>query len=496
MKPALDWPTRHYIDGEWTASQGGQTLVSTSPATGEALAEVALAGPEDVDRAVRAARRAFDEGPWPWMEPLERGRYLVRIAERIRARLDDLALTDTLDVGKPLRDTAGFDIPCAADLFESYGGFADKIGGRCYGRLPDNVSMQFREPLGVIAGIVPWNFPFTNAAIKVAPILACGNCCVLKPSELSPLSALMLAEIADEVGLPPGVLNVVHGLGSDAGQALIDHPGVDKISFTGRHATGERVLEASKRGMKGVLLELGGKTPSLVFPDAPTANVVNGVTTGIFFNLGQVCVAGSRLLVHRSEHNALVDALAQKAEGLTQGDPRDPAHHLGSIANAEHLETIERYVDTAKREGGRLVTGGERRTGGDFDRGHYYRPTIFDGVTPEMTIAREEVFGPVLAVMPFDDEDAAVRAANDCEFGLMANIWTADGGRALRVARRLQAGRIAINGGGYLRPNLPVCGYKQSGIGAELGFDEVVHEYTNSKTILYGLGEEASPWPE
>lgn len=492
----LNWPTQLYIDGQWSDADGGKTLAVHNPATGDKLADVAHASAADVDRAVTAARKAFDQGPWPWMDALERGRLITKLAEKIRDNVDDLALTDTLNVGKPLRDTKGFDIPCAASLFETYGGLSDKIGGKCFGMQPDNVTMQFREPMGVIAAIVPWNFPCTNVAIKLAPILACGNCVVLKPSELSPLSALMIAQLADEVGFPPGVINVINGYGNDAGQALIDHPGIDKITFTGRHTTGAHMLEAAKKGMKGVMLELGGKTPSLVFPDAPLDHVVNGVITGIFINLGQVCVAGSRLLVHKKQHDELLDRIIDKAKNLKQGDPLDESNHLGSVATPTHLKTIESYVEKAQSEGAKKVVGGSRLTGGDLDKGLYFQPTVFDGVDPDMTIAREEVFGPVLSVLTYDDEDEAVRICNDCDFGLMANIWTADGGRALRLARRIKAGRIAINGGGYLRANVPVYGYKMSGFGAELGFDEAAHEYTNSKAVLYGLATEASPWPE
>lgn len=491
----LNWPTRMYIDGRWTPAADGGMLPVHNPATGEKLAEVALAGAADVQAAVGAARRAFDEGPWPRMDALERGRYLYRLAEAIRLRLEEFAQTDTLNIGKPIRDTRGFDVPCAADLFESYAGLADKISGRCFGALPDNVTLQIREPLGVIASIAPWNFPLTNAAIKLAPALACGNCVVFKPSELAPLSSLMLGEIADEIGLPPGVLNVINGLGATAGKALVEHPGVDKISFTGRLETARHIMDAAKIGMKGVMLELGGKSPSIVFPDAPIEHAVNGALTGIFFNLGQVCVAGSRLLVHETQHEELLERLVAKAKGLRQGDPLDETNHLGCIATPVHLQTIERYVDKARGEGAAMVIGGER-PGGALARGCYYRPTIFDRVTPTMTIAREEVFGPVLSVMTFRDEEEAVRIANDCAFGLMANVWTGDGGRALRVARRLRAGRIAINGGGYLRANVPVFGYKLSGVGAELGFDETVHEYTASKAILYSLATQKSPWPE
>ncbi len=487
------WPDKMYIDGKWVDGRSKTSWTIMNPATREPLAEIALANASDVDLAVTAARRAFDKGEWPRMDPLQRGRLLYKLAERIRESAEDLAMTDTLNIGKPIRDTLGFDIPCGADVIESYAGLPDKIAGHSYGGLPDNVTMQFREPMGVIAAIVPWNYPMTNAAIKLAPILACGNTVVLKPSEVSPLSALMLAKLAEEVGFPPGVINVIHGTGAEAGTALVKHPGINKIAFTGRHETGAQLMEAAKDGMKGVLLELGGKTPSVVFPDAPLDHVVNGVITGIFCHLGQICVAGSRLLVHESQHEELLERIIAKTQSLRQGDPTDPEMHLGCLATPTHCDFVRQRVEQAKQEGARCVLSG---TIPEDPQDCFFPPTIFDQVSPDMAVAKEEVFGPVLSVITFKTEEEAIRIANDSDFGLMANIWTTDGTRALRVARELQAGRISINGGGYLRPNVPIYGYKKSGFGAELGFIEAAHEYCNSKAVIYSLATEKSPWPE
>lgn len=487
------WPNQMFIDGKWVNSVSGKTWKVVNPATGDTLADVAMANAEDVNLAVTAARRAFDAGEWTRMDPLVRGRLLFRLAERVRGAMHDLAMTDTLNIGKPIRDTLGFDIPCGADLFESYAGLPDKIAGNSYGTLPDNVTIQIREPLGVIAAITPWNYPLTNAAIKLAPILACGNTVVLKPSEVSPLSALMLARLAEEVGFPPGVINVIHGTGAEAGAALVNHPGVDKITFTGRHQTGAQMLEAAKLGMKGVMLELGGKTPSIVFPDAPIEQVVNGVVTGIFCHLGQICVAGSRLLVHESQHADLLERIIAKTKGLRQGDPTNPDNHLGCLATPLHCDFVRQRVEQAKQEGARCVQTGKVPSD---PQDCFYPPTIFDRVTPDMEIAQQEVFGPVLSVITYRTEAEAVQIANDSSFGLMANIWSTDGTRALRIARQLRAGRIAINGGGYLRPNVPIHGYKMSGFGSELGFQEAVHEYCNSKAVIYSMATEKTPWPE
>jgi len=303
----------------------------------------------------------------------------------------------------------------------------------------------------------------------------------------------MLAKLAEEVGFPAGVINVIHGTGAEAGTALVKHPGVDKITFTGRFQTGAQMLEAAKGGMKGVLMELGGKTPSVVFPDAPVDHVVNAVITGIFCHLGQICVAGSRLLVHESQHDDLLERIIAKTKRLRQGDPTDPEMHLGCLATPSHCDSVRQRVDQANQAVARCALSG---TPPKNAQDCFFPPTIFDRVTPGMMVAREEVFGPVLSVITYKTEAEAIQIANDCDFGLMANIWSADGTRALRVARQLRAGRIAINGGGYLRPNVPIYGYKMSGFGAELGYIEVAHEYCNSKAVIYSLGTEKSPWPE
>ena len=490
----LDCPTGLFIDGQWIETP--ERLEVINPATGESLGRISVAGRTEVDAAVRAARRAFDSGPWPRLDPLERTRVLYRIAEACRAAAGELAMADTLDIGKPIRDNAGFDVPAGIELFETYAGLTDKITGRSWPLFPESVTFQLREPVGVIGAIVPWNFPFLNAAIKIAPALACGNCVVFKPSELAPHSAMMLARIAERAGLPAGALNIVNGTGAVTGQAMLDHDGLDKIAFTGRLQTGRRIMESCQRRFRRFSLELGGKTPSVVFPDAALECVADHALTGIFCHLGQVCVAGSRLLVHESIHDELLERIVSMTKRLRQGDPADPSNHLGCLATASLLPTIQSYVDGAVAQGAKLVIGGKQPDDQALAGRPYYSPTILDGVTPDMTVAREEVFGPVLAVMTFRDEDEAAAIANDTDFGLMANIWSTDGCRAMRLARRIRAGKIAINGGGGFRASAPLAGLKMSGFGADMGLDEAVAEYTVLKTVQFSLSGAKTCWPE
>jgi aldehyde dehydrogenase (NAD+) len=473
---------RLYIGGEWQDAVSGKTFASINPATGGVLAEVAEGDAEDIDRAVRAAREAFEGGKWPTMDARKRGKLLYAIADRLEARADELARLETLDNGKPVREARMFDIEGSIECFRYYAGWADKIDGDVIPVPGPYLNYTRREPVGVCGQIIPWNYPLQMAAWKVAPALACGNTVVLKPAEQTPLTALELARCAEEAGLPPGVLNVVPGFGQTAGAALVRHPEVDKIAFTGSTEVGKVIQREAAGTLKRVSLELGGKSPNIVLADADLEAAVRGAASAIFYNTGQACTAGSRLLVEEKVRDELVEKLVKRAEGMRPGDPLDPKCRMGPLVSQEQLDRVLGYVEKGKAEGAELVFGGDRPDG----RGYFLNPTIFDRVRPEMTIAREEIFGPVLAVTTFADEEEAVALANRSEYGLAAAVWTKDVRKAHRIAHALRAGTVWINMYHTLDTGSPFGGYKQSGYGRELG-KYALDLYTQVKSVWVSL---------
>ena len=471
-----------FIDGDWRDSAARLAVIN--PATEESLGSVAAAGTRDIDDAVAAARAAL-RGPWGALTARDRGRFLAKISGRILERVDEFARLETLHNGKPIFESRQIEIPAAAECFEYYAGWADKIQGETIPVKGNYLAYTLHEPIGVVAAIVPWNFPLLLAAWKVAPALACGNTVVLKPATQTPLTALALAEVAREVGLPAGVINVVTGRGSEIGDYLVAHPGIDKIAFTGDTSTGKTVMRNAAALLKPLTLELGGKSPNIVFADADLDAAVRGATTGIFYGKGEVCAAGSRLLVESRIKDEFVNRVAERARKLRPADPLDPKTRLGALVSRAQMDRVLRYVDTGKQEGASLVAGGGRYDIGT-GKGFFVEPTVFADVTPTMTIAREEIFGPVLAVIEFADVDEAVAKANDCDYGLAAGIWTRDIKKAHRVARQLQAGTVWINTYNVYDTAAPFGGYKQSGFGREMGMHALSH-YTQTKTIWVDL---------
>ncbi len=479
-------PTQHklFINNEWCDAAGGKTLDVINPATEEVVATIASAESSDVDAAVQAARAAF-RGPWAKLSARERGRLVWKMGERLMERADEIARLETLHNGKPIFESRQIEIPAAAECFQYYAGWADKIQGETIPVKGNYLTYTLREPIGVVAAIVPWNFPLLLTAWKVAPALASGNTVIIKPASQTPLTALALAEIALEVGLPPGVLNVITGPGARVGQFLVEHPGIDKIAFTGDTSTGREIMRGAAGTIKHLTLELGGKSPNIVFPDADLDAAVRGATTGIFYGKGEVCAAGSRLLVDQSIRDEFVDKLAARTKKMVPGDPMDPKTRLGAIASKSQLERVLRYVDVAKKEGAALVAGGSRADIGT-GKGYFMQPTVFAGVTPAMTIAREEIFGPVLATIDFADVDEAIERANDSNYGLAAAVWTRDIKKAHYVASRLQAGTVWINTYNIYDTAAPFGGYKQSGFGREMSQHALQH-YTQVKSVWVDL---------
>ena len=472
------------INNEWRDASTGKTMDVINPATEEVIATVASAGKEDVEAAVAAARAAFN-GPWSKMSARDRGRLVSKLADRLLEKADEVARLETLHNGKPIFESRQIEIPAAAKCFEYYAGWADKVMGETIPVDGNYLTYTLREPLGVVAAIVPWNFPLLLAAWKVAPALATGNVVILKPASQTPLTAIALGEIAVEVGLPPGVLNVITGPGSSVGQAIVEHPGIDKIAFTGDTSTGKGIMRAAADTLKKITLELGGKSPNIVLPDADIDAALRGATTGIFYGKGEVCAAGSRLLVDKSIKNEFMEKLAARAKKMVAGDPLDPKTRYGALASKKQLESVERYVGIAKKEGAELVAGGGRTDIGT-GKGYFFQPTIFDKVTPEMTIAREEIFGPVLATIEFADIDEAIARANESPYGLAAAVWTRDVKKAHYVARKLQAGTVWINTYNVYDTAAPFGGYKASGFGREMSAHALEH-YTQVKSVWVDL---------
>jgi acyl-CoA reductase-like NAD-dependent aldehyde dehydrogenase len=473
-----------FINNEWRAAQAGDLMDVINPATEEVIAQVASAGTADLDAAVDAARAALD-GPWARLSARERGRLVRRLGDRLLERADEVARLETLHNGKPISESRHIEIPAAAECFEYYGGWSDKVMGETIPVKGNHLTYTLREPLGVVAAIVPWNFPLLLAAWKVAPALACGNTVILKPASQTPLTALALAEISMDVGLPPGVLNVLTGPGATLGRAIVEHPGIDKIAFTGDTGTGKGIMRGAADTLKRITLELGGKSPNIVLPDADLEAAVRGVTIGIFYGKGEVCAAGSRLLVDRSIKDQFVDKLAARAKKMTAGDPMNPQTRFGALSSKKQLETVMRYIDSGKREGATLAAGGARADIGT-GQGYCVEPTVVTDVRPEMTISREEIFGPVLATLEFSDVDEAIARANDTPYGLAAGVWTRDIKKAHYIARKLQAGTVWINTYNVYDTAAPFGGYKHSGFGREMSAHALEH-YTQIKSVWVDL---------
>lgn len=469
------------IGGQWVEAQSGKTFESVNPATGEVLARVAEADAADVDRAVKAARAAFERG-WGESKPGNRTRLLTRIADLIETHADELAQLETLDNGKPIFESRHVDVPGAAEVFRYYAGWPTKIYGETNPSDAEFFSYTLREPVGVCGQIIPWNFPLLMAAWKIAPALACGNVVVLKPAEQTPLTALRLGELLLEAGVPEGVVNILPGFGPTAGGAIAAHPGIDKVAFTGSTEVGREILKASAGNLKRVSLELGGKSPNIVFMDADQDAAMMGALSGIFFNQGQVCCAGSRLFVEERMYDEFTDKMSTFAQHVKLGPPLDPDTRMGPLVSQEQYDRVKGYLKVGKEEGAKVKTGGDAATEGALAKGFYVQPTVFTGVKNTMRIAQEEIFGPVVAAIPFKDENDAVLQGNDTMYGLSAGVWTRDVSKAHKVARALKAGTVWVNCYGQIDPTSPFGGYKQSGFGRELG-KHSIELYTQIKQV-------------
>src|SRR5580692_6841235 len=467
------------IHGKRVPTASGRYFDTLNPATEQVIAKVAEADAVDVDAAVRSARAAF-ESEWGRMRPADRGGLMLKLAAAIRAAQDELVELESLDSGKPVSAIRRQDMPAVLDTLTYYAGLADKINGQVIPVRTDALTYTVREPMGVVGAIVPWNFPLMIGMWKIAPALACGCTVVLKPAELTPLTALRIGELAMEAGFPPGVLNIVPGYGKTAGAALVDHPDVDKVTFTGSPAVGRQILRGAAGNLKRVTLELGGKSANIIFPDA---DLESAVSAGIFFNSGQVCSAGSRILVHQDIYQEVVERIAARAASIRLGDPKETATGMGPLVSAVQMKRVLDYIDIGRREGATVVTGGGR----SGETGYFVQPTVFSGVTHEMRISQEEIFGPVAAVISFKDEEDALRIANGTVYNLAAGVWSSDISRIHRFTRRLKAGTVWVNTFGPTDVRLPWGGSRDSGFGREHG-DMAIENFTDPKVVWINTG--------
>ncbi len=489
----LRTPIRHqlFIDGQFADAASGQTLPTLNPHDNSVIACVAMAGPEDVDRAVAAAQRAFPA--WSRMAAADRGRILLRLADLIEMHADELARLESLDTGHPLRDSRNLDVPRTAACFRYFGGMADKFQGETIPVEAGFLNYTLREPLGVVGQVVPWNFPLMFTAWKMGPALAAGNCVVLKPAEITPLSALRIAELMAEAGMPDGVVNVLPGLGAVAGQHIAEHPDIAKVAFTGSTAIGRRIVQASAGNLKKVQLELGGKGANIVFEDADLDAAVNGSAWAIFHNQGQACIAGSRLMLHERIADAFLDRFVPLAQSVRLGNPLDASTEMGPLTSAQHRDRVLGYVAEARAQGGEVLSGGRPPADAALSAGCYIEPTIVCARSERDRIAQEEVFGPFVTVLTFRDDDQALAMANATEYGLGSGLWTARLQRAHRFARELHAGMVWINSYKRVNPGSPFGGTGASGYGREMGF-EAMREYTQVKSVWVNVDAQIPPW--
>lgn len=479
-----------FINGRFVDAASGERLATLNPHDNSVIAEVAMASEQDVDRAVQSARAAFPA--WSALSAMDRGRVLLRLADLIESHGDELARLESLDTGHPIRDSRGLDVPRTAATYRYFGGMADKFQGEQIPVEAGFLNYTLREPVGVVGQIVPWNFPLMFTSWKMAPALAAGNCVVMKPAEITPLSALRIAELMSEAGMPDGVVNVVPGLGATAGQAIADHPHVAKVAFTGSTATGRRIVQASAGNLKKVQLELGGKGANIVFDDADLNAAVNGAAWAIFHNQGQACIAGSRLVLHESIADAFLERFVALARSIRLGDPLDPRTEMGPLTSVQHRDRVLGYVDVALADGATLLSGG-RRPGGALEAGCYVEPTIVQARSPQDRVAQEEVFGPFVTVLRFRDDTEALRIANGTEYGLGGGLWTSDLRRAHRFARDMKSGMVWINCYKRVNPGSPFGGVGASGYGREMGFD-AMREYTQVKSVWVNVDARIPPY--